>query len=69
MHKYSDGINRKVRADGTCNRCREDFGNGARCKSCGVSFDRRTVSGRRTRRVGGKRGRNSGKVSQHGKKK
>ena len=67
-HKYADGVNRKVRPDGTCTRCGDAFGERDQCASCGVNYDRRTVSGRRTRSVGGKRGRNSGRVSQHGKK-
>lgn len=68
MHKYSDGVNRKVRGDGTCIRCGFTFGDRDTCAGCGVHFDRRSISGRRTRKIGGKRGRNSGKVSQHGKK-
>ena len=52
-----------------CNRCREDFGSGVTCRECGVHKNRRVVKGRRGRPIGGKRGRNSGKVSQHGKKK
>jgi hypothetical protein len=59
------------RADGRCQRCREPFGEGARCQECGVHEDRPVMSmnsSRRKGRIGGKRGRNSGKVSQHGKK-
>lgn len=52
-----------------CLRCREDFGTGARCRECGVHRDRPVRRSRRNRPIGGKRGRNSGKVSQHGKKK
>lgn len=55
--------------DFTCIRCKEQFGAGMRCRECGVHRDRRVVKGRRGRPINGKRGRNSGKVSQHGKKK
>lgn len=56
--------------DGTCNRCHEPFGNGNSCRECGVARTRPVMSLNRSRRrnIGGKRGRNSGKVSQHGKK-
>ena len=55
----------------TCLRCREPFGSRERCQHCGVHKDRRVVPAHRTGRKGisRKRGRNSGKVSQHGKKK
>jgi hypothetical protein len=41
-----------------------------RCGECGVHKDRRVMSlnSARRRNIGGKRGRNSGKVSQHGTK-
>lgn len=59
-----------------CARCHETFGcddNGnklERCQNCGVHKDRIVASpnSMRRRNIGGKRGRNSGKVSQHGKK-
>lgn len=38
-----------------------------RCWNCGMSVLRRVVKRRRQARIGGKRGRNSGKVSNHGK--
>lgn len=38
-----------------------------RCSNCGTHRDR-PVRYKRNRKIGGKRGRNSGKVSQHGKK-
>ena len=38
-----------------------------RCSNCGTHHDR-PVRYNRNRNIGGKRGRNSGKVSQHGKK-
>jgi hypothetical protein len=54
-----------------CARCHEPFvgmpSNPRRCGECGLQKGR-PVRERRTRRIGGKRGRNSGKVSQHGKK-
>ena len=50
-----------------CLRCREPFGNGARCQECGVGRYR-PVRRHRTRRIGGKRGRNSGKVSSGNRK-
>jgi hypothetical protein len=56
-----------------CTRCKPDPQHWKRdgtCSNCGVHKDRRVMSlnsGRR-RNLGGKRGRNSGKVSQHGKK-
>ena len=51
-----------------CTRCREGLHVGAqrKCSACGSRPDKPTTRrGRRT--IGGKRGRNSGKVSQHGK--
>jgi hypothetical protein len=51
-----------------CRRCHEPFGEGDRCRECGVGRNR-PVRRHRSRKHGGKRGRNSGKVSQHGKKK
>jgi hypothetical protein len=56
-----------VRENGTCIRCGERFGTGPKCRECGVARDR-VVRRVRTKRINGKRGRNSGKVSQHGKK-
>lgn len=50
-----------------CLRCKEKFGLGARCKECGVHKDR-VVKRHRTRKIGGKRGRNSGKVSSGNRK-
>lgn len=48
--------------DFTCTRCREHFGFGARCRHCGVGRTR-TVKRRPSRgTIGGKRGRNSGRV-------
>jgi DNA-directed RNA polymerase subunit RPC12/RpoP len=55
-------------ATGRCVRCGEEFGDGNRCHNCGVDRHRRVVKARRHAKLGGKRGRNSGKVSQHGKK-
>lgn len=51
-----------------CLRCHEPFGLGPSCKECGVGRHR-IVRRHRRRKIGGKRGKNSGKVSQHGKKK
>lgn len=49
-----------VRPDGSCIRCNEPFGDTNRtCSYCGVHEDRRVVKKRR-RKIGGKRGRNSG---------
>lgn len=55
---------------GSCTRCHEYFGNGERCRNCGVHQDTPVMSrnSMRRRKIGGKRGRNSGKVSTHGKK-
>jgi len=50
-----------------CRRCKHQFGHGPSCQECGVGRYR-TVRRHRRRHVGGKRGANSGKVSQHGKK-
>lgn len=52
-----------------CLRCKEEFGPGYRCQECGVAKDRHVRKKPRRHGVRGKRGRNSGKVSQHGKKK
>lgn len=52
---------------GQCIRCRSRFGEHEHCRHCGVHKDRIVRKARR-RKIGGKRGRNSGKVSQHGKK-
>lgn len=43
-----------------CIRCHEDFGPGVFCRECGVHKRRRVVKARRSRTIGGKRGRNSG---------
>jgi hypothetical protein len=52
-----------------CKRCSEEFGAGYRCQECGVALGRPVRKHRSRRTRPGKRGRNSGKVSQHGKKK
>jgi hypothetical protein len=54
----------------TCMRCREEFGLREHCQECGIHKDTKVMSlnSSRRRKIGGKRGRNSGKVSQHGKK-
>jgi methionyl-tRNA synthetase len=53
-----------------CPRCSGSFGDGDRCNACGRHRHRRHLSRSQARRrnIGGKRGRNSGKVAQHGKK-
>jgi hypothetical protein len=55
-----------------CIRCkaRRPWKRDGTCSNCGVHKDRRILSlnSSRRRNIGGKRGRNSGKVSQHGKK-
>lgn len=57
-----------------CDKCRSTFVELApgsmRCAGCGKHADRPVLSRHRMRRrnIGGKRGRNSGKVSSHGKK-
>lgn len=50
-----------------CRRCKTHFGPGPRCAWCGVGRDR--VVRRHRGRPGGKRGRNSGKVSSGNKRK
>lgn len=51
-----------------CIRCRHEGNLDQRCSNCGVHRNR-VVRKRPVRsKPGGKRGRNSGKVSQHGKK-
>lgn len=46
-----------------CLRCHEPFGNADKCIECGVHKDRRVIQHyRRQRPIGGKRGRNSGRV-------
>lgn len=53
---------------GICLCCHEPFGEKDKCINCFIGRHR-TVKRRPLRsRSGGKRGRNSGKVSQHGKK-
>lgn len=52
-----------------CLRCREPFGEGKRCANCNVHKDRRIVKRIGRRKIGGKRGRNSGRVGTAGKKK
>jgi hypothetical protein len=45
------------------------YGSDGRCDTCGGHVSRIVKSNwRRQRKIGGKRGKNSGKVSQHGKK-
>lgn len=51
---------------GKCIRCKTWFGNGDRCRECGVGR-LRVVRNLRRHKIGGKRGRNSGKVTNHGK--
>jgi hypothetical protein len=46
---------------------RARFIQAGKCPECGVSYDRRVQSNRRRGPMKSKRGRNSGKVSQHGK--
>jgi hypothetical protein len=61
--KYNQAF--ALREDGSrrCLRCQEDFGLSERCANCGVHKDRRVIQHyRRGRPIGGKRGRNSGKV-------
>ena len=52
-----------------CMRCRQGYHGGFNraCSYCGSS-DRYPVRSCRRRTIGGKRGRNSGKVSNHGKR-
>lgn len=50
-----------------CLRCSESFGNGVLCQECGVHKNR-VVRRHRARKIGGKRGRNSGKVHTSKKK-
>ncbi len=45
-----------------CLRCHEEFGEGRKCEWCGVDRGRRVMRSRRIRKIGGKHGRNSGKV-------
>lgn len=58
-----------LKPDGKCVRCGEEFGTGIKCQECGVHRDRPVRRIRRSSKATGKRGHNSGKVSQHGKKK
>lgn len=51
-----------------CPRCREERGNRQHCQECGVHRSRPVRRRPSRSRPGGKRGRNSGRVSQHGKK-
>lgn len=53
-----------------CPRCSGEFGDRDNCRSCGRHKNRNHLSRNQARRrnIGGKRGKNSGKVSQHGKK-
>ena len=53
-----------------CVRCHEPFGNrqDGKCVNCHVHKDRPVRRIRRKSKIGGKHGRNSGKVSQHGKR-
>lgn len=61
-----------VNDKGFCLRCHEHFGGKGRetCRNCGIQRTSNVMSrnSMRRRKIGGKRGRNSGKVSQHGKK-
>lgn len=52
----------------TCTRCHELFGEGNKCGYCGVGRDRPVRRMRRTNKIGGKHGRNSGKVGTAKKK-
>lgn len=56
----------------TCVRCKEPFGfrSDGKCTNCHTHRDRLVgrLSGRRKSKIGGKRGRNSGKVNSKGKK-
>lgn len=57
-----DGVRRFTREEEVVGTIADDC-----CSNCGTHRDR-PVRYKRNRKVGGKRGRNSGKVSQHGKK-
>lgn len=52
-----------------CPRCKGEFGDRDHCGTCGRHKNRKLLSrnAARRRNIGGKRGKNSGKVSQHGK--
>lgn len=70
LDEYEDDqlVEMMKRAERVCARCHEPFGLGKRCQECGVSETRRVRRRPSRSKPGGKRGRNSGKVSQHGKK-
>lgn len=51
-----------------CRRCQHNFGRGQNCVHCGVGRFRTVRRKPGRHKIGGKRGRNSGKVSQHGKR-
>lgn len=58
--------NGMVKHDGTCTRCREQFGERDTCTECGV-YRHQVVRATRRRTIGGKRGRNSGRVKSQSK--
>jgi hypothetical protein len=51
-----------------CIRCKEEFGGREHCRNCGVHKDR-VVRYIRRRKIGGKRGRNSGTTNKSKEKK
>jgi hypothetical protein len=51
-----------------CRRCKHSFGHGPSCQECGVGRHRAVRRRPGHHKIGGKRGKNSGKVSQHGKR-
>jgi hypothetical protein len=56
--------NGMVKENGNCKRCHDRFGNQDNCRSCGVGRHQNIASrnSMRTKKIGGKRGRNSGVV-------
>lgn len=53
---------------GKCLRCQERFGGGQKCLYCGVGRNRIVRKAKRSRPIGGKRGRNSGTTGSAKKK-
>jgi len=70
MDSHEDHLYGGPTVNKPCRRCKGEFGSRRKCRNCGRDKDRHLLSRNRARRrkIGGKRGRNSGKVSQHGKK-
>lgn len=64
----STATRRRRPASFRCRRCKCSFGYGPTCQECGVGRGRKVKRKPGRRGVTGKRGRNSGKVSAHGKK-